>query len=63
MSIGSRSVQLIAWKGSWADDDPDANFKADLALYAHVDPMQTIDHLAAETGVPAGAIVRYVLAK
>jgi len=63
MSPGPRSVELIAWKGPWADDDPDANFKADVALYAHLDPMRTIDNLAKGLGIPAGAIVRYVLAK
>ena len=45
------------------DSDPDANFKADVALYAHVDPMRTIVSLAAAMGLPEGAIVRYVLAK
>jgi hypothetical protein len=56
-------VELIAWNGPWAEDDPDANFKADVALYARLDPMSTIDSLADAVGVPAGAIVRYVLAK
>ena len=37
-----RSVELSPWSGPWSDDDPDANFKADVALYAHVDPMATI---------------------
>ena len=58
-----RSVELIAWSGPWAEDDPDANFKADIALYAPVDPMTTIDNLAEAIGVPSGALVRYVLAK
>ena len=59
----TRSVELIAWKGPWGDDDPDANFKGDVALYAHVDPMRTIDNLANALDIPVGAIVRYVLAK
>ena len=42
---------------------PDANFKADVALYAHVDPMTTIANLAHALDMPEGAIVRYVLAK
>jgi hypothetical protein len=58
-----RSVELTPWTGPWADDDRDANFKADVALYAHVDPMSTVDNLAAAMGIPAGAIVWYVLAK
>jgi hypothetical protein len=39
------------------------HFKADVALYAHVDPMSTIQNLAASLNIPEGAIVRYVLAK
>jgi Family of unknown function (DUF6027) len=57
------SVELTVWTGPWASDDPDANFKADVALYARVDPMTTIRNLASALGVPEGAIVRYVLAK
>lgn len=63
MGQDPRSVELTAWTGPWGEDDPDANFKADVALYSHVDPMRTIDNLAAAVGLPAGAIVRYVLAK
>ena len=59
----ARSIEIIPWTGPWADDDPDANFKADVALYAHVDPMSTIDNLATAMGIPGGAIVWYVLAK
>jgi hypothetical protein len=58
-----RSVELGPWTGPWSDDDPDANFKADVALYAHVDPMTTISNLAQAMDIPEGAIVRYVLAK
>ena len=59
----SRRVELIGWRGPWADDDPDANFKTDVALYANVDPMSTISRLAAAISVPEGALVHYVLAK
>jgi hypothetical protein len=58
-----RTVRLDRWSGPWPDDDPDSNFKAEIALYANVDPMTTIDTLAANVNVPAGAIVRYVLAR
>jgi Family of unknown function (DUF6027) len=34
-----------------------------VALYAHLDPMQTIDNLANAIGIPPGALVRYILAK
>ena len=56
-------VHLTRWLGPWADDDKDANFKADIALYAPTDPLRTIRNLASAINVPEGAIVRYVLAK
>lgn len=59
----AKTVELIPWTGPWPDDDPDANFKAEVALYAHVDPMTTIGNLATALGLPEGAIARYVLAK
>ncbi len=57
------SVELVVWDGPWADDDPDANFKRDVALYAKLDPMSTITNLGNATGIPPGALVRYILAK
>lgn len=63
MTEDTRSVELVGWNGPWEPDDPDANFKADVALYARVDPMSTISRLAAAMGMPEGAVVHYVLAK
>lgn len=63
MSDNDRSITLVRWRGPWAEDDPDANFKTDVALYANVDPMTTIQRLANALNVPEGAIVQYVLAK
>jgi hypothetical protein len=59
----ARTVELVAWDGPWDRDDPDANFKADVALYSHVDPMATISRLASSLDLPEGALVHYVLAK
>ena len=59
----TKTVELIGWTGPWRDDDPDANFKAEVALYAHVDPLHTIRTLSANVDVPVGAICHYVLAK
>lgn len=56
-------VRLEPFVGPWPDDDPDANFKADIAAYSLADPLVTIRNLAANIGVPVGAVVRYVLAK
>ena len=56
-------VTLERWAGPWADDDPDGNFKADVALYSLVDPLSTINNLSRALDVPVGALCRYVLAK
>ena len=56
-------VRLERWTGPWPDDDPDANFKAEIALYALVEPLATIRSLSAAIDVPVGALCRYVLAR
>lgn len=56
-------VRLERWTGPWAGDDAHARFKAEVALFSLLDPLQTIDGLSALTGVPAGALCRYVLAR
>jgi Family of unknown function (DUF6027) len=58
-----RTIKLSGWTGRWAPDDPDANFKADVALYALVDPLTTIRNLSEALGIPVGALCHYVLAK
>jgi hypothetical protein len=63
MAENLRTIEVGGWSGPWDDDDPDANFKADVALYSHVDPLSTIGNLAAAMGIPEGAVVHYVLAK
>lgn len=59
----TETIELEPWSGPWAADDPDANYKAEIALYARADPMSTIRALADAIGLPAGAIARYVLAR
>jgi hypothetical protein len=59
----TQTIELIAWDGPWRDDDPDANFKADVALYSHVDPLTTLRNLSRALDVPVGALCHYVLAK
>lgn len=56
-------IRVEGWTGPWTDDDPDANFKADIAAYAHLEPLTTLRNLADSIDVPVGAIVHYVLAK
>jgi hypothetical protein len=56
-------IRLEPWTGPWPDDDPDANFKAEVAMYSLVDPLSTIENLSASIDVPVGALCRYVLAR
>ncbi len=56
-------IAVEPWDGSWPDDDKDANFKADVALYAHSDPLATLEQLGANLGMPVGGLVHYVLAR
>ncbi len=57
------NLTLIGWTGPWPEDDKDANFKADIAAHAHLDPLGTVSTLAESIGVPVGAIVHYVLSR
>ncbi len=57
------TVTLSGWSGPWPADDPDANFKADIAAHARLDPLTTITNLAESIDVPVGAIVHYVLCR
>jgi hypothetical protein len=59
----SATITIDGWRGPWPDDDKDANLKADIALYAHVDPLRTVQGLSDSIDVPVGAIVHYVLAR
>ena len=34
------TVTLETWTGQWDPDDPDATYKAEVALYAHHDQLQ-----------------------
>jgi hypothetical protein len=63
MTDDARTVELTGWSGPWEADDPDANFKRDVALYAHVDPLPTIRNLGDALGIPVGGLCHYVLAK
>lgn len=63
MVAAAHTVVIEPWTGPWPDDDPDANFKAEVALYANVDPLSTITNLGRALDIPVGAICHYVLAR
>ena len=56
-------VDLKPYREQWPQDDPHANFKAEVACYTAADPMPTIENLSRLTGIPAGCLIRYVLVK
>ena len=56
-------MNLRAYRDSWRDDDPHANFKAEVACYTAADPMPTIENLSKGTGIPVDCLIRYVLVK
>jgi hypothetical protein len=58
-----RDVRVEPWDGEWPADDKDANFKSDVVLYAHSDPLSTLDNLGSALGIPVGGLVHYVLAR
>jgi len=62
-SSGEGHLVLESWSGTWDADDPNANFKADVALYSLVDPLVTLRGLSAATDLPVGALANYVLAR
>lgn len=63
MASPARDIHVEAWNGTWPDDDNDANFKSDVVLYAHADPLATLDQLGSALGIPVGGLVHYVLAR
>jgi hypothetical protein len=56
-------LRLERRHGSWPEDDRDAAFKQEVASFGLLDPMQTLRGLSEYSGIPPGALARYVLAK
>lgn len=56
-------ISLEQWSGPWDDDDPHANFKAEVALWSKADPMETLEPFSEFVGIPVGAVCRSVLAR
>jgi hypothetical protein len=57
------TINVEPWDGEWPADDKDANFKADVVLYAQSDPLAPLDQLGANLNIPVGGLVHYVLAR
>lgn len=56
-------LRLQPWTGPIDADDPDANFKAEVASYSLQDPMVTLETLGRNLSLPVGAVARYVLSR
>lgn len=56
-------IRLAAWVGPVDSEDPDANFKRDVAAHAALDPLTTLRGMSAALDIPVGALARYVLAR
>ena len=63
MVKGDPLIELSRWDGPWSADDPDANFKADVALYSNLQPLETLQSVSERSGIPVGALARYILAR
>ena len=64
MTPGRREfVDLSPWYGAWGDDDPFAELKAEVVAYGHLDPLTTLQGLSEASGIPVGALARYVIAR
>lgn len=56
-------IDLSPYTGRWDEDDPDANFKREVAEYTRTDPLPTFRTLASNTGIPVGSLIRFALVK
>jgi hypothetical protein len=56
-------MDLHPYRDEWAENDPHANFKAEVANYSVVDPLPTLENLSQATGIPTPCLIRYVLVK
>ena len=56
-------MELYPSRAKWQEDDPHANFKAEVATYTVADPLLTLENLSEATGIPVPCLIRYVLVK
>ena len=56
-------MELHPYRDTWDEQDPHANFKADVALYSALDPLPTLENLSRATGIPVPSLIRYILVK
>jgi hypothetical protein len=59
----TQDLELTRYDDEWGPDDPYADLKADVTAYGHADPLVTLRGLSDASGIPVGALARYVLAR
>ena len=57
------TVVLEPYEGTWPADAADAGFRSRVAEYSRLDPMPTLETLSRHTGIPVGALARFVLVR
>ncbi len=57
------TVPLVRWSGPWPAEDPDADYKQQVADHRLIDPMETVRGLATALDIPVGAVVHHILAR
>jgi len=58
-----RAIVLERYQAMWPGDDPDAGFRRMVAEYSRLDPLPPLENLSRSTGIPVGALARFVLAR
>ena len=58
-----RAIVLERCQATWPADDPDAGFRRMVAEYSRLDPLPPLENLSRSTGIPVGALARFVLAR
>ena len=56
-------MELSPYRDQWDEDEPHANFKAEVAQYSALDPLLTLENLSRATGIPVPSLIRYILVK
>jgi hypothetical protein len=54
-------MELYPYRDCWDENDPHANFKAEVAQYSELDLLPTLENLSRVTGIPMPGLVRYIL--
>ena len=57
------TVVLEPYEGPWPAADAAAGFRSLVAEYSRLDPMPTLETLSRHTGIPVGALARFVLVR